>query len=85
MANISVRGVEDGSLRRLKQAARRRGISLNRLITDMLNSQTGGNAASRAVEHADLDKLAGTWSARDESEFRRGTAGFEQVDEDLWR
>lgn len=85
MANISVRGVEEGALRRLKQAARRRGVSLNRLIAEMLNTQAGGNSTAPAVEHIDLDQLAGTWSERDVREFRQATAGFEQVDEDLWR
>jgi hypothetical protein len=85
MANLSVRGVEEQSLRKLKQTAKRRGMSLNRLITEMLNAAGGDSSATKAVEHADLDKLAGTWDARDAREFERGTATFGQVDEDLWR
>lgn len=85
MANLSVRGVGEQSLRRLKQTARRRGISLNRLITDMLNGEAGASGGVKAVEHADLDKLAGTWNAREAREFERATATFGQVDEDLWR
>lgn len=84
MANISVRGVDEQALRRLKQAASRRGVSLNRLIADMLNGTPGGKPAAPA-EHADLDALAGTWNAADAREFERATAIFGQVDEDLWR
>ena len=84
MANISVRGVDEQALRRLKQAASRRGVSLNRLIADMLNGTPGGKPAASA-EHADLDALAGTWNAADAREFERATAIFGQVDEDLWR
>jgi fermentation-respiration switch protein FrsA (DUF1100 family) len=85
MANISVRGVGEQALRKLKQTAKRRGTSLNRLITDMLNGEAGGSGGTRAVEHSDLDHLAGTWQARDAREFERATATFKQVDEDLWR
>jgi hypothetical protein len=85
MANLSVRGVEEKSLRRLKQTARRRGISVNRLIADMLNSEVGDTGAARPVEHNDLDVLAATWSAREAREFARATASFEQIDEALWR
>lgn len=84
MANISVRGVDEQALRRLKQAASRRGVSLNRLIADLLNGTAGGKPPVPA-EHPDLDKLAGTWTAADAREFERATATFGQVDEDLWR
>ena len=85
MANLSVRGVAEQSLHKLKQTAKRRGISLNRLITEMLNGEGVGDGGAKAVEHADLDQLAGTWSARDAREFERATTTFGQVDEDLWR
>lgn len=86
MHNISVRGIEEASLRRLKQMAKRRGVSLNRLIADMLNAE-GGNAPAQArlTAYDDLDKLAGTWSKQDAREFERAVASFEQIDEELWR
>lgn len=85
MANLSVRGVDELTLRRLKQTAKKQGVSVNRLIADMLNSGSGGTAAGKPVEHGDLDRLAGTWSAREAREFDRATASFEQIDEELWR
>lgn len=85
MANISVRGVEEKALRKLKETARRRGISLNGLITEMLNEGTGQKRSVTPVEHDDLDRLAGTWSAQDIREFQDATATFAQVDKDLWR
>lgn len=85
MANISVRGVEEKALRKLKETARRRGISLNGLITEMLNEGTGQKRSVTPVEHDDLDRLAGTWSAQEAREFEDATVKFAQVDEDLWR
>jgi hypothetical protein len=85
MANISVRGVEDKALRKLKETARRRGISLNGLITEMLNEGTGQKRAVTPVEHDDLDRLAGTWTTQETREFQDATATSGQVDEKLWR
>jgi hypothetical protein len=85
MANISVRGVEDKALRQLKETARRRGISLNGLIVEMLNEGAGQKRPVIPVEHDDLHQLAGTWSAQDTSKFQNATAIFAQVDKDLWR
>lgn len=86
MANLSVRGVGEKSLQRLKQTAKRRGVSVNRLITDILNSETGLAPATKkpAVYH-DLDKLAGTWSTAEARAFDEAIASFGQIDEEHWR
>ena len=86
MANLSVRGVGEKSLQRIKQTAKRRGVSVNRLITDMLNSETGfAPAAKQFPIYHDLDKLAGTWKATEARLFEEITASFGQIDEGLWR
>jgi len=86
MANLSVRGVAEKSLQRIKQTAKRRGVSVNRLITDMLNAETGLTpAAKQFTIHHDLDKLAGTWNAAEARAFDEATASFGQIDEGLWR
>ena len=85
MANISVRGVEEKALRKLKETARRRGISLNGLLPERPNAGKGQQRSATPVEHDDLDRLAGTWSAQEAREFEDATVKFAQVDEDLWR
>ena len=86
MANLSVRGVAEESLLRIKQTAKRRGLSVNRLITDMLNAEAGlAPAAKPFAIHHDLDKLAGTWNAAEARAFDKATASFGQIDEGLWR
>lgn len=59
MANLSVRGVEEEALRRLERAAKRRGISLNRLITEMLNAGSPVPVKSGPVELHDLGPPGG--------------------------
>jgi hypothetical protein len=85
MANISVRGVDEQALRRLKQLARRRGISLNRLILEMLQGSGQAQAARGQLDHTDMDDLAGTWTAAEARQFEKDTATFRQIDETLWR
>ena len=86
MANLSVRGVAEKSLQRIKQTAKRRGVSVNRLIADMLNADTDlAPVARELVTHHDLDKLAGTWSAAEARNFEKATASFGQIDKELWR
>jgi hypothetical protein len=85
MPNLSVRGVAEKSLQRIKQTAKRRGVSVNRLITDVLNAETGLAPAKPFAIHHDLDKLAGTWNAAEARAFDAATASFGQVDKGLWR
>jgi hypothetical protein len=85
MANLSVRGVAEKSLQRIKQTAKRRGVSVNRLVTDMLNAETSLAPAKPFTVHHDLDKLAGTWNAAEARAFDKATASFGQIDEGLWR
>ncbi len=86
MANLSVRGVGEKSLQRIKQTAKRRGVSVNRLIIDMLNSEAGLTPVAKPFTlHHDLDKLAGTWDAAEARAFEEATASFGQIDEGLWR
>jgi hypothetical protein len=86
MANLSVRGVAEKSLQRIKQTAKRRGVSVNRLVTDMLNSEAGlAPAAKPVTKHHDLDKLAGTWNAAEARAFEQATASFSKIDQGLWR
>ena len=86
MANLSVRGVAEKSLQRIKQTAKRRGVSVNRMIADMLNAETGlAPAPKPSALHHDLDQLAGTWDAAQARAFDEATASFGQVDKGLWR
>ena len=85
MANFSVRMARK-TLQRIRQTAKRRGMSVNRLLIDTLNMETGlAPAARQLATHHDLDKLAGTWSAAEARAFAKATASFGQIDKGLWR
>jgi hypothetical protein len=84
MANLSIRGVDDLAVDRLKTAARRQGQSLNAYLIDLINRDTGVGGGQARPRYDDLDHLAGTWSADDYDAFAAAKADFEHIDERLW-
>ena len=80
MSNLSLRGVDASTLARIKADARRRKVSVNRLIVETLRQQFGAGNPT----YDDLDALAGKWSAAEAAAFDAATAPFGKVDAGLW-
>jgi hypothetical protein len=80
MADVLVRGIDGATLARLKADARRRGVSVNRLIVEALQREHGGGGAASD----DLDALAGSWSKAEAEAFAAAVAPFSEVDPSLW-
>ena len=80
MPNLSLRGLDRSTLLRLKSNARRRGISVNRLIVETLRQQHAG--ADQKFD--DLDRLAGTWSKTEGAAFAAAVAPFAEIDPGMW-
>ena len=86
---MSIRGLDDRSLARLKRQAAQEGGSLNSLVVRLLQ---GSDGASSGASHGsalqkfdDLNALAGTWSEPETRGFERNTAAFSEVDATLWK
>ena len=80
MANISLRGLDHPTLSRIKSNARRRGVSVNRLIVETLQQQYAGSGTA----FDDLDALAGAWTKAEADAFRAAVAPFAEIDTGLW-
>jgi hypothetical protein len=80
MANVSLRGLDSPTLTRIKSNARRRGISVNRLIVETLRQQYAGGGQT----FDDLDRLAGTWTETEGAAFAAAIAPFAEIDHGLW-
>jgi hypothetical protein len=81
--HLTVRNVPPTIMRALDRERRKGRTSLNQAVIDSLGRGLG-------VSHVDdfdngLRALAGTWSAGELRTFESATAGFEKVDEDLWK
>jgi hypothetical protein len=86
MATMSVRGVDEKVLVRLKHQAEQEGSSLNSLVIRLLHGDSGSARKPRALQkYNDLDALAGTWNSQQARAFDRNTAPFSEVDPALWK
>lgn len=83
--NFNLRGVTSEVMLTLKQEAEKQNTSVNLLILQLIKSGIGYSHRVKRPSYHDLDKLAGTWSAQDEKEFKENTKDFEKIDEDLWK
>jgi plasmid stability protein len=84
MATMSIRGLDNQELARLKNRAEQEGSSLNSLVLRLL--QGSMHSEPKAMKkYEDLNALAGSWSVEDAQEFARNTAAFAEVDSSLWK
>jgi hypothetical protein len=86
-AQITLRDVGPRLRAALERESRRRGLSLNRTVLELLAEATGlaDDQRRAALEHSDLDGLAGTWSTEEGRAFDDDLATQRQVDPKLWR
>ena len=80
IANISLRGLDSPTLSRIKSNARRRGVSVNRLIVETLRQQYSGGGTA----FDDLDALTGVWTRAEADAFAAAIAPFAEIDAALW-
>ena len=83
---ITIQNIDDRTARRLSEEVKRRGVSVNTLVLQLVREGIGldRGGPQRQVYH-DLDALAGTWSDEETTEFLNSLADFGRVDESLWR
>ena len=81
MPQYTIRNVPDALDRRLRERARRKGISLNDAAVEALGRGLG--VTESEVEYDDLDDLSGSWQA--DPEFDRALSAQDTIDGDAWR
>ena len=87
MNQLSLRGFDKELTRRIRELARREGISLNKaaLLLMRRGAGIGEDPNPDAAIGSALDEFIDTWSAADEKRFLKSIEPFETVDEDLWK
>lgn len=87
MKQLTIRGFDKPLERRLRDVARRQGISLNRAALVFLRRGAGlaADAPADDTVGTSLDWFIGTWSEREEKELLESIRIFEHVDDELWR
>ncbi len=87
MKQLSLRGIDPETEKRIREIARKEGISLNRATLRLLRSGAGldDTGKTRAMVGDSLDHLIGKWSAGEEKEFLRSIEPREQIDRSFWK
>ena len=86
MTVISIRGIDEKAVLRLKKQAQQEGSSLNSLLVRLLETVAGVRASGKGPQRFDdLDALQGTWSIQDARDFESVASEFSQVDAALWK
>lgn len=84
VANFNLRGISPEVMATLKVEAEKQHTSVNLLILKLIEQGIGYSHQIKRPVYHDLDRLAGTWSAKDAEEFEKTIKDFEKIDEDLW-
>jgi plasmid stability protein len=85
MATMTIRGLDDLTIKALKEKAKQEGTSVNATLVKLLKEDLGLKKKKRMLVYNDLDQLAGTWSAKEYEEFQKIMKNFETIDETIWR
>ena len=85
MNTMTIRGLDDLTVKALKEKAKKEGSSINAALIKLVQENLGIKNKKRTVVYNDLDHLAGTWSDKDFKEFFKATADFEKIDKNLWK
>ncbi|HMK44565.1 MAG TPA: hypothetical protein VK445_10555 [Dissulfurispiraceae bacterium] len=85
MATMTIRGLDDSTVKALRRRAERDGTSVNTVTVRLLQESLGIRKKKRTVQYDDLDHLAGTWSEKDYREFQKNIADFETIDPAMWK
>ena len=85
MATMTIRGLDEVTIKALKEKAREEGTSVNATLVNLLKEDLGLKKKKRMVVYNDLEHLAGTWSDKEYKEFQRVMKDFETVDETIWK
>ena len=89
METISLKGVDERLLKNLKAMARKRAISVNKVIVEVLKESVYVEKEMRQKpypKHHDLDHLFGTW--KDDSgtkEIEEILSAQRKIDKELWK
>ncbi|MBN1524727.1 MAG: hypothetical protein JW904_09600 [Spirochaetales bacterium] len=85
MKSITIRGIDDKLHKGLEELSRKEDSSINKTIITLLRKALGLEQDAKYPVYHDLDDLSGTWTEKEYKEFLNATAGFEKIDEEMWR
>jgi hypothetical protein len=85
MSQITLRGIDNETERKIRREAKKRGKSLNKIILEMIGQHEGQRKGKKELPANSLRKLAGGWSQKEANTFLESIKSCEQIDEAMWK
>ena len=83
MKTLTVRHVSSRLAQALEREKRRRDVSLNALVLEVLSEGLGVGPGNK--RRNGLARLAGSWPEAEFQRFQAAVEGTERIDDELWR
>jgi hypothetical protein len=85
MSQITLRGIDNETEKKIRREAKKKGKSLNKVILDMIGQYGGQKKGKEELPANSLRKLAGGWSRKEADKFLESIKSCEQIDEAMWK
>jgi hypothetical protein len=85
MSQITLRGIDNATEKKIRREAKKKGKSLNKVILDMIAQHGGQKKEKEELPANSLRKLAGGWSRKEAAKFLESIKSCEQIDEVMWK
>jgi hypothetical protein len=85
MKALTVRNIPPVVARRIERRAQESGMSLNRVVVQILEESAGIVHGKKPRLHHDLDALAGSWTKENARAFDESLRDNRKIDPELWK
>jgi plasmid stability protein len=86
MKSISVHGIDGETEKALKERAKKRGLSVNKAVKELLAESLGlGDRPKDKDNRAAFADLCGIWTPEEAEEFQAASSDLKSVDSKDWR
>lgn len=85
MKAVTLRNLPPLLDRAIRQRARKKGVSVNKVVIALLQDHLGESPKRQARRYHDLDELAGVWSKREADTFEEVLTKQRTIDPKLWK
>ena len=85
MKSITLHGLDSKLYERIKEKAKRQGLSLNKTIKNLLEKSLGIKNHNRTDHREDFIEFCGVWTEAEAKEFAGAIEDFEKIDPRDWQ
>ena len=85
MSQITLRGIDNETEKKIRREAKKKGKSLNKIILEMIGQRGGQKKEKEELPANSLRRLAGGWSRKEADKFLESIKSCEQIDEAMWK